>query len=211
VTTPRILHIAQRVAAIAQQGFTFHTNVFDLERDEELRHLAASLLEEVSDDPHEKIVRALAADTGYPTPKVDVRVVLLRGRDEMLLTRERIDNDRWTLPGGWADIGYSPFEVAVKEAREETGLVVRPIRLLALLDKRKHDHPREVWYAYKAFIHCEAIGGELLEGTTETSGSRWFRSDEFAGLDLSMPRVTAPQLDTVLRLAADPSLPAVCD
>jgi 8-oxo-dGTP pyrophosphatase MutT (NUDIX family) len=53
-----------------------------------------------------------------------------------LLIREKVDDGRWTLPGGWADVGYTPFEVASKEAYEETGLIVKPVRLLALLDKR---------------------------------------------------------------------------
>jgi ADP-ribose pyrophosphatase YjhB (NUDIX family) len=64
--------------------------------------------------------------------------VLFREGPEILLIREKVDNGRWTLPGGWADIGHTPFEVAAKEAYEETGLIVKPMRLLALFDKRKH-------------------------------------------------------------------------
>ena len=50
------------------------------------------------------------------------------------------------MPGGWADVGYTPFEVAVKEVFEETGLHVDAVRLLAVFDKSKHDHPEEPWY-----------------------------------------------------------------
>jgi len=211
MTPTRLLAVAQRLQAIAQAGITYHPDGYDLERYEEVRDLAALLLEEVSDEPHEKIVRAFASETGYPTPKVDVRAVLFRARDEILLVRERADQDRWTLPGGWADVGCSPFEAAAKEAREETGLIVRPVRLLALLDKRRHPHPPHPWHVYKAFIQCEIEGGELQEATPETSGARWFRPEELPGLDLSVERVTLSQLQGMLPFAGDRSLPALCD
>jgi ADP-ribose pyrophosphatase YjhB (NUDIX family) len=75
---------------------------------------------------------------------------------------------------GWADIGYTPFEVATKEAYEETGLIVKPTRLLALFDKRKHPHPPQRWYVYKAFIECEIQGGFLVQDTPETIGALGF-------------------------------------
>ena len=89
----------------------------------------------------EKIANLFANEAGYQTPKVDVRAVLFRGADEVLLVRETLDGSRWTLPGGWADVGLTPFEVAEKEAHEETGLRVRAGRLLALFDKKRHATP----------------------------------------------------------------------
>ena len=211
MTPTRLLEVAQRLAAVAQAGLAFDPNAYDRERYEEVRALAARLLEETADAPHEAIVHALAMEAGYPTPKVDVRVVLFRGHDEILLVRERADRGRWTLPGGWADVGYSPFEIAVKEAREETGLLVRPVRLLALLDKRKHDHPPYPWHTYKAFIQCHVEGGDLAPATLETSEPRWFHAGELPGLDLSVDRVTLGQLSAMFLFATDRSLPALCD
>jgi ADP-ribose pyrophosphatase YjhB (NUDIX family) len=112
---------------------------------------------------------------------------------------------------GWADIGYSPFEVAAKEANEETGLIVKPVRLLALFDKRKHPHPPQPWYVYKAFIECEVQGGSLIQETPEAGGARWFREDELGQLELSTDRTTASQLAAMFRFAVDPHLPALCD
>jgi ADP-ribose pyrophosphatase YjhB (NUDIX family) len=128
-----------------------------------------------------------------------------------LLVREKIDNGRWTLPGGWAEIGHTPFEVAAKEAYEETGLIVQPIRLLALFDKRKHPHPPQPWYVYKAFIQCEVEGGALIQDTQETIGARWFREDELPFVELSTDRMMASQLETMFRLASDPRSSALCD
>jgi ADP-ribose pyrophosphatase YjhB (NUDIX family) len=205
-----LLH-AQRLQAIAQAGLAYATNAYDLERYEEIRAISVNLLQELTDEPHEKIIRSFASESGYQTPKVDVRAVLFRGEQEILLVKEKDDQGRWTLPGGWADVGYSPFEVAMKEAEEETGLRVRAVRLLALYDKRKHPHPPQPWYVYKAFVKCEIEGGELAQETAETAGAGWFRAEQLSSLALSTDRVTESQLITLFRFASDPSLPAVCD
>ena len=207
----RLLIAAQRLQAIAQAGIAYATTAYDLERYEEIRVISVDLLQELTDEPYEKIVRVFASETGYQTPKVDVRAVMFREGNQVLLVKEKSDQDRWTLPGGWADVGYSPFEVAAKEAQEETGLHVRPLRLLALFDKRRHPHPPQPWYIYKAFIHCEIEGGELLQETTETTGARWFTSDEVPTIKLSTDRVTESQLTTLFSFAENPELPTLCD
>jgi len=207
----KLLIAAQRLQAIAQAGIAYATTAYDLERYEEIRAISVDLLQELTDEPYEKIMRVFASETGYQTPKVDVRAVMFREGNQVLLVKEKSDQDRWTLPGGWADIGYSPFEVAAKEAQEETGLHVRPLRLLALFDKRRHPHPPQPWYIYKAFIHCEIEGGELLQETTETAGARWFTPDELPTIKLSTDRVTESQLTTLFGFAKNPELPTLCD
>src|ERR1035438_6440152 len=166
---PLLMH-AQRLQAIAQAGITYANTAYDLERYEEIRAISVKLLQELREEPFEKIVRVFASEDGYQTPKVDIRGVLFRGGSEVLLVREKIAGGRWTLPGGWADVGYTPFEVAAKEVQEETGLVVEPVRLLALLEAEAS--PAQPWYAYTAFIQCEIRGGSLLQETAETGGAR---------------------------------------
>lgn len=211
MTSTQLLEYAQRLQAIAQAGIAYHGNPYDLERYQELRTLSAKILEELTDEPFEKIVRVFASETGYQTPKVDVRAVMFRGANEILLVQEKGDHNNWTLPGGWADVGCTPFEAAMKEAREETGLRVRPVRLLAVLDKRKHPHPPQPWYVYKIFIQCLIEGGELKQVTPETCGARWFRKDELAATNLSTDRVTLSQLENLFMFAADPRLLPLCD
>ena len=140
-----------------------------------------------------------------------MRAVVLRDGRDVLLVRESLDKGKWTLPGGWADIGYTPFEAAAKEVLEEAGLIVKPLRLLALFDKRKHSHPPEPWYVYKAFIHCEVQGGSLLQKTLETAGARWFRQDELSSVELSIDRTTTSQLETVVGLALRGGAITLCD
>jgi ADP-ribose pyrophosphatase YjhB (NUDIX family) len=211
VKATELLLYAQRLQAIAQAGLAYATSPYDLERYQEIRMLSARFLEALTDEEFEKIIRVFASETGYQTPKVDVRAVIFRGLDEVLLVKEKIDGGRWTLPGGWADVGYTPFEVAVKETLEETGLVVKAVRLLALLDKREHSHPPEPWYVYKVFIRCEIAGGSLQQETSETSGARWFGKGEIGAIELSTSRVTESQLRALFPFAEQPQLPALCD
>src|SRR5262249_11724562 len=65
-----------------------------------------------------------------------------------------------SLPGGWADVGASPGENAVREVREETGYVVRADKVVAVYDKAKHAHPEGLWYVYKIFVRCALLGGD---------------------------------------------------
>lgn len=73
-----------------------------------------------------------ANETGYPTPKVDIRAVIFED-NKILLVKENSD-DSWSLPGGWADIGLTPSEVAIKEVKEESGFDVKPVKLLGVLE-----------------------------------------------------------------------------
>lgn len=72
------------------------------------------------------------------------------------------------LAGGWADVGFSSSEIAVKETFEETGIVVTAKKLLKVLSKAKHDYPKSLEYVYKFFIVCEAASFEVAAGL-ETS------------------------------------------
>lgn len=205
------LRIAQRVQALAQTGLAFQPGPYDAERYQELLDLSQRMLQHMTGVPVPVLQEAVALDHGYATPKVDIRAVLLRGTEAILMVREKSDGGRWTVPGGWADVGYSPFEVAVKEVREETGLHVEAVRLLALWDKRKHAHPPQPWYCYKAYVLCRVLGGTLAADTPETTEARWVTRAELPGLDLSTDRVTLAQLQRMFDYADQPDLPTACD
>ena len=68
---------------------------------------------------------------------------------------------------------------------EETGLEVRAVRLVALFDKLKHDHPPQIPHAYKLFFHCRKIGGEILRQTNETLDCAYFPVDSLPALSLN--------------------------
>jgi ADP-ribose pyrophosphatase YjhB (NUDIX family) len=147
--------------------------------------------------------------TGYATPKVDVRGAVFRdGR--ILLVRETADGDRWTLPGGWADVNESPAEAVVKEVREEAGLEVRAFKLGAVLDRSRHAHkPIYPFHIWKLFFLCEITGGEIRTGP-ETSEVAFFAEADLPA-DLSTSRVLPPQLKRMFKHMRQPDLPTDFD
>lgn len=200
VPQPLWLEWAKQIQAISQAGLAYSKNMYDLERFEMLRDLSVDIMNRYTEVETEKIRSLFAAETGYATPKVDVRGVVFQD-DRILLVKERIDG-AWALPGGWADIGLSPKEVAVKEVKEESGLDVVPVRLLAVLDKKFHQHPPEPWHVYKMFILCEQVGGRAEAGM-ETLQVGFFGEDELP--PLSTERNTLEQIGRLFALRHQPN------
>jgi hypothetical protein len=116
---PKWLEWTQKLQAIAQNGLTFSENPYDIERYKVLQAIATEIMSTYSNVEHSYILDLFAREVGYATPKVDVRGVVFRD-NTILLVKERQDGC-WTLPGGWADIGDSPSEAAVREIFEESG------------------------------------------------------------------------------------------
>lgn len=183
------LEWAKQIQAISQTGLAYSKDIYDLERFEMLRDLSVDILNAYSDVETEKIRELFAGESGYATPKADVRAVVFRD-GKLLLVRERLDG-AWALPGGWADVGLSPKEVAVKEVKEESGFDVKAVRLLGVLDKKFHAHPPSPWHVYKMFILYEIAGGEAKSGV-ETLQVGFFGEDELP--ELSTERNTEEQL-----------------
>lgn len=203
------LALAQRIQAIAQTGLHFSEGSYDRERYEELSELSVAIMQKISDQPIEKIERMFASERdGYSTPKVDIRAVVFDQRNRILMVQERADGC-WSLPGGWADIGKTPKEIAVKEVYEEAGLEVSATRVLGIFDKRCHAHPPEPWYVYKIFILCSVTGGSLRAESTETTGADWF--PENALPPLSLTRNTESQVVSMFRLRENSAAEVYCD
>ena len=132
--------------------------------------------------------------------------------DKMLLVREKLDDGRWTLPGGWADVGESPATAAEREVDEEAGYTARAVKLLALYDRNKHGHPPYIFHAYKFFFRCELVDAtQHLIANVETEETGWFREDELDNLDLSVGRVTLKQLKRFFEFERHPEWPTDYD
>lgn len=202
----RWLEWVKRMQAIAQSGLTYTTCDFELERYQMLEALTLEILEQQTPHDYQSLTELFQHEQGYATPKVDVRGVVLRG-ESILLVQEKVDK-KWAIPGGWADVGLTPKEIAVKEVFEESGLDVTADRLLAVMDKRDHDHPPSPFYIYKIFIACTEVGGNLKAGT-ETLAADFFNLDQLP--PLSEHRNTQQQIEEIFRLYRDPNLPAYCD
>ena len=111
---------------------------------------------------------------GYQTPKIAVGAVVGNDRGEILLV-QRADSGVWLYPTGWADIGYSASEVAVKEVREETGIECEVVQLIAVLDGLRLGFTQIPLYSL--VFHCRAKGGELAAHPLETREVGWFPRD----------------------------------
>ncbi|MFO1497016.1 MAG: NUDIX hydrolase [Verrucomicrobiota bacterium] len=205
--SPSWLRWCSRLAAIAQNGLTYAQNPYDIERYTSLREIAAEMLAEGSGTSISTVLDLLSRESGYATPKVDVRGVVFR-EDKLLLVQERADG-LWTVPGGWADVGESPMENVVREVREEAGLEVRPVKLLAVFDRSKHPHdPPLPYHVYKLFIRCDLVGGDL-QAKTETLAAAFFAQSELP--PLSVDRITAGQVQRLFEHHANPALPTDLD
>ena len=200
------LEWAKRIQSISQTGLTYVKDVYDRERYEALRNLSAEILAEYSEEDMEKVKSLFVNEKGYQTPKVDVRAVVFKG-EQILLVREKTENC-WALPGGYCDIGLSPSENAVKEVKEESGYDVVPIRLLALLDSHKHPHPLQPYQYYKVFILCEIVGGEESVGV-ETKDVGFFSEDHLP--PLSKNRNVESQLKLLFEYLQNPSKDVIFD
>lgn len=132
----------------------------------------------------------------YPTPKIDVRALIMQ-EGQVLLIQEKSDK-KWSLPGGWCDIGLTPSENIVKEVKEEAGIEVKADRLLSVWDKKCHEHPPEINYVYKLNFLCTHISGSVNPGH-EALRADYFQLEELP--PLSLLRNTEAQISNLVELA----------
>jgi ADP-ribose pyrophosphatase YjhB (NUDIX family) len=197
---------ARALQAIAQNGLTYTDGPYDRERYLAVQQIAAELAAGVTGEEPEELLVRFADETGYRTPKVDVRgVVLHDGR--LLLVREP-ESDGWCLPGGWADVGETPSRAVEKEVREEAGLDVRAIRPLGVFDRDFRGRVRWPAHVYKLYVLCERVGGEPVADGLETEAADFFPLDALPELSLKTP---PDQLERALAVALDPAIPPALD
>jgi len=204
---PQWLMWAQRLKAVAQTGLTYAKDPFDIERYELIRSIAADMMAFGSGTRDSEVfIKMFGVDTGYATPKVDVRAAVFRDA-KLLFVKEREDGC-WTLPGGWADVGDSPSTAVIREVKEESGYSVKARKLLALLDRNLHGHPHIPHHAYKVFFLCDLVGGEARTGI-ETEEVDFFEEKNIP--PLSLTRVTRAQITLLFEHFRHPEWPTHFD
>jgi ADP-ribose pyrophosphatase YjhB (NUDIX family) len=177
VTAQDLLRWSEALAGIARTGLGFTDNPYERERFEEVLSVAADIRHAArSDIDHDQVVSEWMKTTGtgvagYQTPKIAVGAVVGNDRGEILLVK-RADSGIWLYPTGWADIGYSASEVAVKEVKEETGIDCEVRRLIGLFDGLRLGFTQIPLYSL--VFHCHAVGGELEPHPLECADVGWF-------------------------------------
>lgn len=188
---------AMEIQAIAQIGLTYSTDAFDHERYTRLRDISTEILAAYTQMPSAVVADLFNNESGYQTPKLDTRAVIVRDGQVLLVH----DADGWALPGGWADIGLTLRENVEKEVKEEAGLDAKALRILAIHDRAKHNSPELPWSIWKIFVECEVLGGEFAPNI-ETSDAQYFALDDLP--ELALGKTTREQLDLCLSLVGDP-------
>lgn len=175
-----LLRWSEALAGIARTGLGFTQSLYERERFEEVLKVAsdiraAAIDEAVSEEMYDEWLSTVGMGVaGYQTPRCAVAGIVGNDRGEILLT-QRADSGWWLYPVGWADIGYSPSEVAVKEVEEETGIECEPVALIAVLDGLRLGFSRHPLYTM--VFHCRMTGGELRGHPLETSAVGFFGRD----------------------------------
>lgn len=171
---------SEALAGIARTGLGFTENLYERERFEEVLAVAAEIRATASDEGEADYVlgewmkNVGQGIAGYVTPKATVGAIVHNEQGEVLLV-QRKDAGIWLYPTGWADVGYSASEVAVKEVQEETGITCEVVRLIAVLDGLRQGFSRIPLYSM-VFL-CRAIGGEVNPHPLECLDAGFFAED----------------------------------
>jgi ADP-ribose pyrophosphatase YjhB (NUDIX family) len=175
--------------AIAQEGLTYASSPYDLQRYQRLLDLAERMATALADGDPDPIKLELTEDAGYLTPKLDLRAAVHDEAGRVLLVKETADGC-WSLPGGWADVNESLVEGTVREVLEESGYEVTAERLLGIYERERWGHPPLVHFTLKAVLRCRLVGGSPTT-SAETAGCGWFAREEIPPLSLTR---TSPQI-----------------
>ena len=203
---PRWLQWAREIQAVSQTGLTFAGSDYEVQRYKRLTEIAAEIVQEYTGLAKEHLLQDFVAQPGYATPKVDVRGAVVRD-GQILLVQERAD-ERWCMPGGWADVGDLPSGMVVREVWEESGFHVVPRKVVGVYDANRNGRPLELYHAYKLVFLCELTGGEARP-SDETLDVRFFSFDDLPPLSLS--RTHQRHLAEVQAHLRDPDRPAAFD
>lgn len=162
--------LARELQFLSQAGLTYSRDHFDIERFQRIREISAEMISLGSGYSIDYVKEIFCNETGFQTPKLDTRAAIFQD-NKILLVKEK--NGTWALPGGWVDVNESIKSNTVKEVKEEAGLNVIPVRLIAIQDRNLHNTPIYAYGVMKAFVLCEIVDGEFLSNS-ETIESRYF-------------------------------------
>lgn len=187
------LRWAREIQAIGQIGLAYTKNIFDEERFVRLREIACEMVALKTEVSKERVREALALDKGYACPKVDTRAAVFNAAGEILMVKEKMSG-LWNVPGGWCDEGESAVSNVLKELREEACMNAAPVKLVAVLDRNRHNTPRFPFGVVKIFIECRVLS-QNFSPTDETSEYRYFSREALPLQELRLDTNTKEQLD----------------
>ena len=119
-------------------------------------------------------------------PLIGVGAIIIEDDRAVLVKRAHPPiQGQWSIPGGVLEVGELVRDAAVREAREETGLIVEPGELLGVFDRVLRDAEGRVQYHYVLIdFLCRVVGGQL-HAASDAAEVRWFKRDELPALNLA--------------------------
>lgn len=195
---------AREIQAVAQTGLAFSKDPYDQDRFAALRRLSARIMAEHTGTNVQRIEALFDAENGYATPKIGVRGAVFDAGGRILMVREVVDENRWTLPGGWADVNQTPAQSVVREVFEESGYHIRPVKLAAVWDRARQRQAPTAFSVVRLFFVCVLEGGSPAT-SLETSEVGWFAEAEIPA-DLSLRRTLPQHISRMFAHWRDPGL-----
>jgi ADP-ribose pyrophosphatase YjhB (NUDIX family) len=185
-----LIRWGETLAAIARTGLGFTESLYERERFEEVLHVAGEIRaaaatqlaaegqpvgSRIAGELVNEWLRGVGSGVpGYVTPKIAVGAVVGNNAGELLLV-QRADSGVWLYPTGWADVGYSASEVAVKEVLEETGIETEPVRLVMVLDGLRLGITQIPLYSL--VFQLRPLGGAMRPHPLECADVGWFAEE----------------------------------
>lgn len=189
---------AIEIQSIAQNGLAYTESEYEKERYERIREISAEIVSAKTGLNLDKVKGLFCNETGYQTPKIDTRGVIIKD-NKILLVRE--NNGTWAIPGGWCDVLETVKSNTIKEVKEEAGLDVEATRIIAIQDRNKHNKPYYAYGLLRIFVLCNALGGEFVENI-ETTESKYYALDELPD-NLAEEKTTKEQIEMCFKAYND--------
>ena len=196
---PRWLEISRELQNLAQTGLAFATSEYERNRYERLTEIVSEIIASNTQLEKESVRKVLMNQPGYATPKIDVRAAVMKDGN-ILLVQETTDSC-WAMPGGWADVGDIPSEVAIRETNEESGFDVKPLKVVGVFDANRVGRQLEFFHAFKIIFLCELISGEA-KPSSETLDVKFFPLDKLP--ELSLNRTNMKHIEEIKLHLIDP-------
>ena len=197
---------AKELQFLSQCALAYCTDPYNIERFQRIREIAAEMVSEIADLPLDQVKATFCAGTGYQTPKLDTRAAVIRD-DKILLVQEA--DGQWVLPGGWVDYDNTIRSNTAKEVLEEAGMVVEPIRVIALFDHNRRNRTNYPSNICSAYVLCEYRSGSF-QSNLETIASGFFARDSIPE-PLATAKTTREQIELCFQAAEDKNWQVVFD
>ncbi|MEJ5261578.1 MAG: NUDIX hydrolase [Ignavibacterium sp.] len=203
---PMWLNIAREIQQLSQTGLAFAANDYEKKRYTRLIEIVSEIIENHSQLEKESVQKYLLNHPGYATPKIDVRAAVVKD-NQILLVQESTDKC-WAMPGGWADVGDIPSQVAIRETKEESGFDVIPRKVIGVFDANRLGGHLELFHAFKIIFLCDLIGGEART-SDETLEVKFFPLNSLPPLSLN--RTNEKHIEEIKLHLSDKNRPTYFD